>query len=402
MPRPRLLPVSVLVAACGCALLSPAGQAADAPAQPAFRVVHRGAIVLPHSASDTKGNDVVITGLSGITWLGDDRYAAIMDNSDKLLLFSLALAADGTPQEAADLKVLTLAEHHDYEDIAPCPEPLRKRIAARRTKQGFPDPGRCLLVCEEDTPAIRAISIDDGSLLGVIPIPQELASRRPNRGLESLDVEPDGCHIWTANEEALPADGPAATVSNGTVVRLVRARVPDPDRKSNEKTRQYAYAVDAPHQFLRVFSGEPLSGVAALAGLGDGRLLIMERSGCPGLAPFENRIYLVDTGDAADVCDVERDLADRDEAHLQKTLLWEDQLGINLEGLCLGPTLAGGGRSLLSIADNGGIGTPNHIVGFVLEDVKSKAPVTIMMLGTAAAAAVTFRLMLCQSTRQPP
>jgi hypothetical protein len=388
MPRPRLFPVSVLVFACGCALLPPAGQAADAPAQPAFRVVHRGAIVLPHAAPDTRGNDVVITGLSGITWLGDDRYAAIMDNSDKLLLFSLRLAADGTPEEAADLKVLTLAEHHDYEDIAPCPEPLRERIATRRIRQGQSDPGRCLLVCEEDTPAIRAVSIDDGSLLGVIPIPPELASRRPNRGLEALDVEPDGHHIWTANEEALPADGPAATESAGTVVRLVRVRIPDPDQKSNENTKQFAYAADPPHQFLRVFSGEPLSGVAALAGLGDGRLLIMERAGCPGLAPFENRIYLVDTRDATDIGDVEKDLATRAESHIDKTLLWKDQLGINLEGLCLGPPLAGGGRSLLSIADNGGIGTPNQIVGFVLEDPSRDASLPLMIGGVAIAAAV--------------
>ena len=398
MSRSRLLPLFAFVFVCGCALLSPASHAADAPAKPPFRVVHRGALVLPHSAPDTMGNDVVITGLSGITWLGDDRYAAIMDNSDKLLLFSLTLAADGTPEEAADLKVLTLAEHHDYEDIAPCPEPLRKRIAARRLRQGQSDPGRCLLVCEEDTPAIRAISIDEGSLLGVIPIPPELASRRPNRGLESLDVEPDGRHIWTANEEALPADGPATTVSAGTVVRLVRVRVPDPDQKSDEKTRQFAYAVDPPHQFLRVFSGEPLSGVAALAGLGDGRLLIMERAGCPGLAPFENRIYLVDTRDAADVGAVEKDLATRAESHIEKTLLWEDQLGINLEGLCLGPPLAGGGRSLLSISDNGGIGTPNQIVGFVLEDPSRDASLPLI-IGAAAIVAAAVGLVIYRLAR---
>ena len=189
MPRRRLFPVAVcLLACCFAAVAAPFCHAA-APGKPPLRVTHRGSVTLPDKVRDTAGNDVAITGLSGITWLGDDRYAAIMDNSDKLLLFSLTLAADGTPEEAADLKVLTLAEHHDYEDIAPCPEPLRKRIAARRLRQGQSDPGRCLLVCEEDTPAIRAISIDDGSLLGVIPIPPELASRRPNRGLESLDVE---------------------------------------------------------------------------------------------------------------------------------------------------------------------------------------------------------------------
>jgi len=375
-----------------------AADSTAAPPKPPYRIVQRGSVMLPQSAADQAGNDVPITGLSGIAWLGNEQYAAIMDNSDRVVLFTLALASDGTPREPSDVRVLTLSEKHDYEDIAPCPEPLQQRIAARRVRQGLADPGRCLLVVEEDTPAIRAISLTDGSLLGVIPAPKAFATRRPNRGFESLDIEPDGHHIWTANEEALPADGPAATAAAGTVVRLARIAIPEPGQQDREAPRQLAYAVDPPHHFARVFFGDPLSGVAAVAGLGQGRLLMLERSGCPGLPPFENRMYVVNTKDATDITTSDGALAEHPEEHTQKTLLWQDQLGCNLEGLCLGPSLGGKRRALLAIADNNGIGTPNLVVGFTLEEETGGMPLS-MIAGAAALAVASAGLVLYRLTR---
>ena len=341
---------------------------------PAFRVVHRGTTTLPQSIADRDGLEVPITGLSGITWLGDDRYAAIMDNSDKLLLFRMKIAPDGTPGEPGDMQLVTLSERHDYEDVSVCPEQLRTRIAARRVKQGLPDPGTVLLVCEEDTPAIRAVSLADGGLLGIIPIPEVFATRRPNRGLESLDIDPDGGHLWTANEEALPADGPQATVDGGTVVRLARIAIPEAGNHRRDESTQLAYAVDPPHHFVRVFTGEPLSGVAAVTGLGDGQLLVLERSGCPGLPPFENRLYLADTRSGRDATAVDRGLAERPAGHVAKALLWKDQFGCNMEGLCLGPTLRGNSRAVVAIADNNGLGTLNLILAFSLEDRPPELP----------------------------
>ena len=398
MSRRRLFPVAVcLLACCFAAVAAPFCHAA-APGKPPLRVTHRGSVTLPDKVRDAAGNDIAITGLSGIASLGDDRYAAIMDNSDKLVLFSLTIARDGMPEEPTDIQVLTLSERHDYEDVAPCPEPLQKLIAGRRVRQGFADPGRCLLVSEEDTPAIRAVSLNDGSLLGVIPTPKEFATRRPNRGFESLDIESDGRHIWTANEEALPADGPAATAGAGTVVRLARIATPEGGNDARPEPVQLAYATDAPHAFIRVFSGEPLSGIAALTGLGEGRVLVLERAGCPGLPPFENRIYLVNTSAAIDITGVTEDLATQVEQHVGKELLWKDQLGCNLEGLCLGPALGNTRRSLLAIADNNGIGTPNQIVGFVLDEAGGDARLPLMV-GGAAIAALVLGLLIYRLVR---
>jgi hypothetical protein len=344
-------------------------------------VVFQGAIPLPNRAEDADGKSVEITGLSGVAWLGDDRYVAVMDNSEHLLLFRLSLTQTGKPIAVESFRIVKLSQRHDYEDVVPCPGPVARVLQQDRGGEGGErgdDSEACVLVCEEDTPAVRAFSLRDGRMFGTVPLPENLLTRRPNRGLESLAIEPGGRSLWTANEEALANDGPPAAVGGGTVVRLTRLPlVADAKPLPFEKLRtrreqpaavafQAAYRVDPPHAFLRVFAGQPLSGLAAIVALGKGRLLTLERSGAPGLPPFASRIYLVDTAAAVDVSAVERDLTARKEAVVEKRLLWSDSLGINLEGLCLGPLLADGNRSLVAIADNGGIGTPNQLVGLAV------------------------------------
>jgi hypothetical protein len=223
-----------------------------------------------------------------------------------------------------------------------------------------------------------------------------------------LAIEPDSRFVWTANEEALPNDGPPAAAGSGTVVRLTRIPLPGDRPKAgdgpvptnvptNEAAAvfQVAYAVDPVHSFVRVFAGQPLSGLSALVALGKGRLLTLERSGAPGLPPFASRIYLVDASAAVDVSGVERDLATRKEAFVEKRLLWKDSLGINLEGLCLGPQLADGNRCLVAIADNGGISTPNQLVGLALV---TPAPAANPGVLGAVAALVTIALVVGRLT----
>lgn len=352
--------VAWLLAGWGMTCQAAGGSSGD---DDGLRVELRGTLALPDEASDADGKPVRITGLSGVTCLGDDRYVAVLDNSDLLLFFALDLSPAGQPRAVHGLRAVRLAAGHDFEDVAVCPEPLRARIAARQARQQARDPGACLLLAEEDTPAIRAVSQQGGDLLGIVPLPENMGRRRPNRGPESLAVDPDDGSIWTANEEALAGDGPAARVGGGTVVRVVKIPLPaDPPRP----TRQFAYPVEPPHAFVRMFAGEPLSGVSAIVALGAGRLLALERAAGPGLPPFKSRIFLVDTTHAADVAAVDRDLADRADDFLGKRLLWEDSLGCNLEGLCLGPPLRDGSQSLVAVADNGGLGTPNKLVGLTL------------------------------------
>jgi len=394
-PAPRSLFLIALLAAAFAGGTAPGREPADdGAARPMPRISLAGTLILPDTAPGPDGRDLPVTGLSGITWLGDDRYAAIMDNSDRLLVLRISLAATGKPLAARDLRIVVLDRALDYEDLAPCPEPLAARIVQRRLARGDPPPRNCLLVCEETTPAVRAIDMDSGSLLGIVPIPDIMRTRRPNRGLEALAVDPDGRQIWTATEEAVPADGPAATIDGGTVVRIARIAVPAVEAAAPQEFPQLAYAVDPPHRFLRVFAGDPLSGVVALVALGDDRLLVLERSGGPGLPPFEKRIYLVAAADAEDVSQVPGKLAERADLHVPKHLLWRDTLGCNVEGLCLGPPLAAGGRVLVAVADNGGLGTPNQLVTLVFDEGPAKVDASWIGAGAALAGLTLLVLRL--------
>jgi hypothetical protein len=343
--------VALMLAACGA---DRSLCAADAPPPAAgWSVAYLGAVIFPSSARGPDGRPHEITGLSGVTWLGGDRYAAVMDNSANLILFTLEVSPTGQPLAISDISVVVLSQRHDYEDLAPAIPPA------------LGVPVGSLFLCEEDTPAIHRVALADGVLHGTVPLPPVLRKPRPNRGLESLALDPSGRRLWTATEEAVPADGPPSGPAVGTLLRLVCCELPAAaDPAPLPAGRQTAYAVDPPHALLEVMAGPQLSGVTALVACGAGRLLVLERSAGPGLPPFANRIYLVDTLTAPDVSACIEPLEARGEWIASKTLLWEGALGINLEGLCWGAAPAVGGRVLVGVADNGGLRTPNQLVGF--------------------------------------
>lgn len=353
MSRHRRIP-AVIVAAV--AVVSSARAPAAAPdAVPLPRIETAGTLRFPDAAPTADGGTVAVEELSGVTWLGGDRFVAVMDTGVGFVAFALDLGADGAPRAIRDLRAVRLAARHDDEDVAPCPPAVARRYGAD---------GPCLFVAEEDTPAIHVVTAG-GAIAGTLPLPAAFATRRPNRGLEALCLAADTAALWTANEEAIPADGPSPTAGAGTVVRLVEVRL---DAAADPAPgRQLAYAVDAPHTCVRVGAGEICSGVVALAALADGRLFVLERSATRGLPPFENRLYVVDPATAADVADVPRDLADRPAAHAAKRLCWRGALGCNVEGLAVGPPLAGGGTALVTVADSGGLDAPNHLIVLRME-----------------------------------
>lgn len=329
--------------------------------EPAVTLEQRGMLSLPGAVVDRDGRTRPIAETSGVTWIGGDRYLAAMDGSDRALLFTLSVAPDGAPIAAAAVGTIALDATRDWEDVA-----------AVGSRQGLR-----MFVVEEETPAVRGFLLDADrlaaepaggfSLRGVFP------GMRPNRGPESLAAEPDGSALWTASEETLAADGPE--VADGVIGRVRLARIPLPPPRGRRLAdpapdrREWMYAVDPPHPRIGLGTGPLLSGLVALAAVGEGRLLVLERSAGVGLPPLENRIYLVDVSGAAGAAG----RADADEKPLGKTLLWRGALGANVEGLCAGPGLEDGRRVVVGIADNaagdrpaGNAGPPNPLVVYTL------------------------------------
>lgn len=350
-------------AACSRGVAGPPGRgdaAADTPPLP--RLEWLGTVGLAGSVTPRRGDRHPVSETSGIVWLGADRYAAVMDGSDRLVVFSLALGGDGAPVSATALDSVSLGADRDWEDLAVVGSgPARRLFAVAEAA-----PALWEFAIDTDRGACRAVG--SWNLGGVFP------GMRPNRGPEALCADPEGAALWTANEEALEGDGgPVADGAQGTV-RIVRLPLDPPgggDERLVEGRREWIYPVEPPHARVGLPGDRPYSGVVAIAPLSAGRLLLLERSAGRGVPPIENRIFLVDVGAT------EGSAGGRPAEgvpRVAKDLLWRGSLGINLEGLCLGPALGDGGRAVVAIADNGAEGrlgpedapAPNPLVVFAL------------------------------------
>jgi glycerophosphoryl diester phosphodiesterase len=175
---------------------------------------------------------------------------------------------------------------------------------------------------------------------------------RPNLGFESAGVSHAGRDLYTATENALYQDGPAATIANGSPSRIMRY-----DLQNGKLDRQWVYWNDPVLEPSSIFS---VNGVDELLALNNEFLISMERSFSVGGTATGTgnsiRLYSVALPGATDVNGA-WSIAGNDRIRpAQKTLLYDlDTLGIpldNVEGMTLGPTLLDGRRTLVLVSDN--------------------------------------------------
>jgi Esterase-like activity of phytase len=302
--------------------------------------------------------------LSGIAWMGGDRYVAIGDQHACLQFLTIRLdPATGAVKGVRFGRPVLLRDEH----ARPLPDSTEGRdregilydrssgtvwIANERTgrdgrrsslaRHSVRDGRRIALITTDSHPALRAF-----------------AGQPENRGFESLTGRGDGRETWSGNEGPLVADGRPATVDAGGVVRLIRFD------QTMRPVAQYAYVVDPYPARIKspaLLRGHATSGLSDLLLLPDGRLLALERAfagDSTGTAGFRIRIYEVDSSGATNVLrpPFAEGLAGKSYSPARKHLLWERHFGIdnsNFEGITLGPRLRNGDRALLLVADNDG------------------------------------------------
>ena len=279
---------------------------------------------------------------SGITWLGGDRYAVVSDDlkGGGIVFFNIPMDENGvvgtvSMRQAAGTTAAT-GQARDCEGIAYVPST------------------GTLYVSAESDQSIREYDLAGRETGRVLRIPNEFSSKniQPNRGFEALSYDPVTKKFWTLTE---------APPSGETLLRLQRFSA------DGQPDGRYGYRMDAPlHSAENTLAY--VHGVPAIAALPDGRLIVLEREVYVPQGSFISkltlsgtliRLYLVDPGH------------DRSEP-LRKTLLCSFRTGAldlaNYEGMCLGPTLPDGTRTLLLIADseNGSGGLTNEYVKVIL------------------------------------
>jgi hypothetical protein len=214
------------------------------------------------------------------------------------------------------------------------------------------------VVCSEVGP--RVFEIDrQGRFRRDVELPSRFKDARYNKSVESLTQSPSGRYLFATSEIALGGDGEPPLPVMGTRVRVVRI-----DREGTETT-EHLYVTDpAPDQGWDW-------GVSDLAALGDDDLLVLER-GFRRDVGNAIRIYRIHL-DPRSVCTGVAQLSAA-QPTLMKWLFLDvadlhprpappafqpqsNSLLDNYEGLCLGPHLPDGRRSLLLVSDDNGHAT---------------------------------------------
>jgi len=194
-------------------------------------------------------------------------------------------------------------------------------------------------------PFIRRYELD-GTFIADLPVPDAFDPNaahtrgvRQNLGFESAGVAPNGRFLYTATENALVQDGPAATLTTGSPARILRYQL-----KSGRLDRQWTYLTDKVAEPPNPAGAFSVNGVVELLPLNNRFLLAMERSFSVG-AP--------DTGNTIKIYKVS--LPGRGGTATKELVLDLDDLGIpldNVEGMTFGPRLPDGRRSVVLVSDD--------------------------------------------------
>lgn len=263
-------------------------------------------------------------GASSLTRIEGDRYYCVDDRGGMLHEVEIRLADDGSDGSFAVRRSVKLDGRVDLEGCAY--DPLTHWV----------------WVSDEHDTSIRAYDPRTGKMVAKAAVPDVYVKHsRENRSLESLAITPDGLRMYAANEDTLGCDGAPAGREDGGVVRIqefVRTDSADLWRPS----RQIRYATDAVEG--EAYKGMAISGVSAMCALDNGRLLVLEREMSRKkllLPTIRGRLYEVDVSSASKTA--------------VKRLLWDEStMFSNYEGICQGPVLPNGTRTLLLVSDGGG------------------------------------------------
>lgn len=279
------------------------------------------------------------TDLGGISWAGDDTYWSVRDRGGELLELSLPAgrsdgvlaghAPDGRRKGPVELRRFKVPGARDLEGAAW--DPLRGSV----------------WVSDEKGP--RIVEFVPGKGLGMaVGLPQEFRDVRRNRGLEALEISPDGLDMWTCNENELPVDD-GASVGPSEFLRLTRFSRSTVDGEWRV-SGQWAYRPESPGG-LKV-RGRARNGVSSLCVMPDGALLVLEREKKgEGEHAYVMRVYLADVMCATDVRG-RRSLGEADFAPVGKRLLYAADTGRAMfEGLSRGPVLEDGSHLLVLVSD---------------------------------------------------
>lgn len=306
-------------------------------------------------AMDYQGT--MVGGLSGLDWdaVSGQWIALSDDRSDKAPARFYTLAIDYDADAVRGIAVTGVVTLRDADGKPYAPRSVDPEAIRR-------DPALGVLYWSSEgdvkagiDPSVN-VAAPDGGLKRSFDLPARYhvsgdgsTGPRNNLVFEGLVLAPDGRTLWAALENALVQDGPAASLTEGSPVRIIAF-----DTTTGTAGPEWVYVTDPIPAASLVPGGLADNGVSEILPAGDGSLLVLERGYAQGRGN-SIRLYRADPAPATDVARLDR-LSAGSWTPMAKTLVLDfGTLGVtldNFEAMGWGPDLANGHRSLVLLSDD--------------------------------------------------
>ncbi|MDX2212814.1 MAG: phytase [Oculatellaceae cyanobacterium bins.114] len=320
-----------------------------------------GEVTFPTS---TTFNGTQVGGLSGITYdAATNRYYSIADDRSQInpaRFYTLSIDLSDGELDTGDVDFETVTTLLNGSGV---PFPA---LSLDPEGIGLSTDGTLYISSEGDANAGVAPFVNEFSLTGqqlsTLPIPNRYLPTatngiRNNLAFESLTISPDGRYLYTATENALKQDGPAAGLDQESLSRILKY-----DLTTGALVQEYVYVTE-PVADQPVPAGSfSTNGLVDLLAIDtSGTLLALERSFSNGVGNTV-KLFEIRTQGALDVSSLDDLFFEEggipfeiDPAVSKRELLDFADLGLtpdNLEGITFGPRLADGRQSLIVVSDN--------------------------------------------------
>ncbi len=207
-----------------------------------------------------------------------------------------------------------------------------------------------------EDPSITEIN-EMGIYIDTFILPEQMHMNKEEKGprrnsvFEGLSFADDYKTLFVNVEEPLYNDGSRAGLNDSTaIIRIIKF-----DVATKTPVAQYAYRIDAVAHSPVPQGAFILNGVSEILTVGKNKLIVIERSFSTGMPGCTIKIYLADLTSAENIED-EASVDNEPVKMISKKLLINmDALGIyidNIEGVCFGPVLPNGHKTLVFVSDN--------------------------------------------------
>lgn len=256
-------------------------------------------------SSETMFNEVPFGGISGLFPLDQEgRYVALSDDrSEKGDARFYEISVGLGDNEALEMEI-----HTQTTLLTEDGAPFGTKTVDPEGIVFDAENGTYIWVSEIDASknAMMRVANTDGEFVRSYDLPQSFLSSEEGVGhvasasLESIAITPDGSTLYIAPENALQQDGPRATSTQATPIRIIQM-----DKATGGVQAEFLYVGD-PVGTVAIDQDRPWSdnGLTELFSLGDGRFIATERNGWH-LGGFEFgfaiKAYLVDVNGATDI-----------------------------------------------------------------------------------------------------